>query len=114
MKPTPGPWAVGYGKQGVTGPRAAPHVYWEEEDCRVVYIPIRREKGMEVIAWVAASSGSKKDLMPDARLISAAPELLEALKLLLRYATPAPGLAYEWNDAMDKSRAAIAKTEGRD
>ena len=50
----------------------------------------------------------------DARLIAAAPDLLEALRDVLDYATAGPngtGLTENWN-VVKAARAAIAKAEG--
>jgi hypothetical protein len=52
----------------------------------------------------------------DARLIAAAPELLEALRYTLQYAEKlekAAGLSSAANVSLDKARAAIAKAEGK-
>lgn len=52
---------------------------------------------------------TEDETFSNARLIAAAPELLEALKLL---ATLVTGLG--WNgEAIDQANAAIAKAEGR-
>ena len=50
----------------------------------------------------------------NARLIAAAPQLLEALKALQRQALQGNVRGDEWMDeALEKTRAAIAKAEGR-
>lgn len=109
----PGPWRAGYG-DGVTGPRAAPSAYWDETT--ISHVPVRR--GKEVVCWVASSRETDDDLLPDARLIAAAPEMLEALR-----EAEACAMRNGWMmDAQDDDRfakalcgirAAIAKAEGR-
>lgn len=51
----------------------------------------------------------------DARLIAAAPDLLEALSWLvdLQNGCPLPKYEADWNRTMAMARAAIAKAEGR-
>ena len=51
---------------------------------------------------------SKQDVRADARLIAAAPELLESLQSVLNSCLDSQGLA----DAYKQARAAIAKVEG--
>lgn len=79
---TPGPWAVGKN---------------ERSDER---IEVRAEPLGLLVALVEKSS--------DARLIAAAPELLEALRDVLAFdaRTDRP-------DVFDRARAAIAKAEGK-
>jgi hypothetical protein len=48
----------------------------------------------------------KDELIANARLIAAAPDLLEALKLLL-------SSAHDYQSGITEARAAIAKAEGR-
>jgi hypothetical protein len=50
----------------------------------------------------------------DARLISAAPDLLEALEGLCGLAELRPGHLHEYKNAVDAARAAIAKATGTD
>ena len=82
-KHTPGPWQA-YHDHG-----------WlvVESKCENLYVRI--EKG-----------SSARKHMPDARLIAAAPELLEALRKLL-FADD-----QEWDAAVVAARAAIARAEG--
>jgi hypothetical protein len=58
---------------------------------------------------VALGSRSTDETKANARLIAAAPELLEALKSLLNYANLG---AYQRADTVKAARAAIAKAEG--
>lgn len=97
-KHTPGPWFVGYG-EGVTGGRAAASVYWDETNvCEQVI-----RKGDAVVCYVA-SVRKEDDLLPDARLIAAAPDLLEALRECLSCEFAVTDKA-----AIAKAEAAIAK-----
>jgi hypothetical protein len=97
-KHTPGPWTLGGittlpGKPATTG----------------IWGP-RQNIGDQSGPWIA-----KEVLVQDARLIMAAPELLEALNDLL-YEVVASGNGnakdFGWPEAVAKSRAAIAKAEG--
>jgi hypothetical protein len=58
------------------------------------------------------SSRSREEILANARLIAAAPDLLEALKALLFNATHGNGLEAHYR-AQDDARAAIAKAEGK-
>ena len=60
------------------------------------------------------ASIAKNDRPANARLIAAAPDLLEALKALQRQALQGNARGDEWMDeALELTRAAIAKAEGR-
>ncbi len=105
-KHTPGPWHTGEG------------------------VPYSQTVQMKVCGWDRRPDATGHDYFAcgprvrteeqakaDARLIAAAPELLEALKRLLEHAewvgTPR---GYSWDDfkdVIDPARAAIAKAEGR-
>ena len=87
-KHTPGPWMAGNGKKGTP---AKASVYAKIGDIQVK------------IAWCDATLGFPHCVV-NARLIAAAPDLLDALKEML------PGAeAMGWNT--EKARAAIAKAE---
>lgn len=101
-KPTPGPWTVGRTRTvthsgGIFGTETAVH----RGDAA--------SRG-NCIA-IAYGHGALSHSEDDARLIAAAPDLLEALKSML--------IDSEWGDwsshanAIEKARAAIAKAERR-
>lgn len=80
---------------------------WTVTDC-ASHIQIHRE-GWPRDAWSVACIGHQAQDIANARLISAAPELLEALQELLRD----PYLSDPINsDRMAKSRLAVAKATG--
>lgn len=85
-KHTPGPWRVGKG-----GPNMCPTV--------------GTEKGL-MVAMVAY--GDSHPTQANARLIAAAPDLLEALENL----TIAIGMGWDLDGVLEVSRAAIAKAKG--
>jgi hypothetical protein len=58
------------------------------------------------------SSRSREEILANACLIAAAPDLLAALKALLFNATYGNGLEADYR-AQDEARAAIAKAEGK-
>lgn len=107
-KHTPGPWVVIHGKNVFSslgadagdGCKADDDDRWYIADCE---IGSTRVAGLHTLISIDASNAN-------ARLISAAPELLEALELLL-------GKAYKqnFNDAypeiLEKCEAAIAKAK---
>lgn len=107
MSHTPGPWIAGYG-DGITGPRASFVAYLPEG--RFNRIPIQREG--QPIAWVISDTEDKDNLTPDACLIAAAPDLLEALKDIMQvirtYELVPESVSY-----MQQATAAIAKAEGK-
>lgn len=86
VKHTPGPWTVGY------------------NDNQCVYSDYRQ---------VASVQCNQKEWEANARLIAAAPELLEALKEVLAWASY--GVPNARKEQMRKAvGGAIAKAEGRD
>lgn len=98
MAHTPGPWVV------VNGTAVAPQWAPRERVAKTIAVNLRADEDgafPEVGEWQHA----------DARLIAAAPELLDALKESL-------DVMGEWGDDGDpawasRARAAIAKAEGR-
>ena len=92
-KHTPGPWVTGNGKKGT---RAETSVYAEIND---VYIKI---------AWCDATLGYPH-CVANARLIAAAPDLLEALKTLPQSLAATDDDLNRW---LERANAAIAKAEG--
>lgn len=118
-KHTPGPWLVGYwsGRCNKESHKPGMHPGLRGND-PCVYDPyfvegsgIASANGSSV---VSVNGGELVMLPEDARLISAAPELLEALEAMLN---AEPG--YEWGGysteelaAMEKAQAAIAKATG--
>lgn len=112
VKHTPGPWEFGFG-DGVYGPRAAPTCYLDGNG--FLQIPIR--VGKNPVAWILSSRPDGHE-DADARLIAAAPELLEALRELLDEHVRTLPYAYGTDDDPEDSaivrfgRAAIAKATG--
>lgn len=94
MKHTPGPWRIELGRYGV--PRA-----------------IRGPESAEfrnIINWNGLSSPSRPESVANARLIAAAPDLLEALEMLADpMRTPTDG---DPSVLREFARAAIAKAKG--
>lgn len=103
-KHTPGPWRV----VGTTA-----------NDSYFVEHGQMGEPGHVVIAGLRPETRRKiprllQDVADDARLIAAAPELLEALKDHIRWydgGTPAPEI--DERELIARTRAAIAKVEGK-
>jgi spermidine/putrescine-binding protein len=92
-KYTPGPWVTGNGKNGT---RAETSVYAEIGD---IYVKI---------AWCDATLGYPH-CVANARLIAAAPDLLEALKTLPQSLAATDDDLNRW---LERAKAAIAKAEG--
>ncbi len=94
-KHTPGPWAVRYDY--------------------VVQAPAYEDGRLVPVAQPYGVNCDGTDLFANARLIAAAPELLEAL-ILLEAEMVASGNAgsvdFGWKPAIEKTRAAIAKATG--
>jgi hypothetical protein len=94
-KHTPGPWKA-------------------DDKGKAVFIPLRahhcEQLGIQVgfVSWE-----DDKESLANARLIAAAPELLEALKRIAKIGNQPYGTDYEEIDeAREIARAAIAKAEG--
>lgn len=104
---TPGDWTAGWGN-GVTGPRAAPSVHWD--GLGFPQVPIRA--GEEVVAWVVSTEGTVADLMPDAHLLAAARDLLDAARAMTE-AVSFP-MTNKERKAYVRTLNAIAKAEGRE
>ena len=112
-KHTPGPWTVHngtdvfgpHGGDSGDGAKANDNDGWQVADCAV---------GLTAYAGQYVELGSEVR-KANARLIAAAPELLEALKEFVEVVRNA---GVEWCDgvldAQDRARAAIAKAEGRE
>ena len=97
MKHTPGPW--------ITRLESAP----------MHAVQLAGQYGRAIVAYVPAPEGwSLAHQDANARLIAAAPELLDALKRMLAAydADKARGIAFGNDNAADQARAAIAKAEG--
>ena len=92
VKHTPGPWFI-------TGSMTK---YVEAR------IPGRMIQEVAACGPTAADDGYGEQQMANARLIAAAPELLEALESVLENCLDSDGLAA----AYEKARAAIAKAKG--
>lgn len=92
MTHTPGPWKVMYGKKY---PRA------------IVRVNSTNEPGgiNSIVRWNGIGLPSSPEAVANARLIAAAPDLLEALHGVLR-------VTDRKTDEFDAARAAIAKAEG--
>lgn len=93
-KPTPGPWAV--------------HAH--ATDTYTIYVA-----GRHWDSWAVAHVGYTKEDEANARLISAAPDLLEALEFMLSvFNETYPDVADDEEDreAWAKARAAIRKATG--
>lgn len=88
-----------------------PGIWWAEPHTKTETLVMAAvDGGQEVVARVQ-STGYAGEMDANARLIAAAPDLLEALKRLTRdMETPRTRKATE---AWDAARAAIAKAEGR-
>lgn len=87
---TPGPWIV---KERVAG------------------FDILAPKSVYAVANDPGGDFGVIEDLEDARLIAAAPDLLEALENLLETST-GQGTHEQWLEAMDQARAAIAKAKG--
>jgi hypothetical protein len=104
-KHTPGPWGVG------SAPRSA---HTNKDKCLYIH-------GADPYAMVCELGSEKHpEHQANARLIAAAPDLLAALRDVLRYCVTSSGLpdlgkgrTPEQQAAMNQARAAIEKAEGQ-
>jgi len=103
---TPGPWAWSEDKWngGWSG------LYAEDET--PVVVPQSRNDGDDGAAWFASVDDVDEEGLTDAdrALISAAPELYEALTLVLAH-LPEPGCAI-WRDVQSRAMQALDKARG--
>jgi hypothetical protein len=104
-KHTPGPWRIvidddGNSLSGRPMIAAAP-----ELDCAIVHWD-----GFEQEFWESARG--KKEMHANARLIAAAPDLLEALERCLNFIENTESEMGDTLECGDKARAAIAKAKG--
>jgi hypothetical protein len=77
-----------------------------------VFVAVVKEvggNGEELAAVIAAGDISEEEALANGRLFAAAPELLEACKLMAGYG---PGKMPDGRDTDDVLRAAISKAEG--
>lgn len=79
---------------------------------RTVYVD--SASGMRTTAWPATIDCGGQPNEANARLISAAPDMLEALKEIVRTEVVEYLVHPEQFDAINMARAALAKAEGRD
>ena len=86
---TPGPWAV---------------KHHEDTDTYSIYVA-----GQEWNSWTVAALGYAKEDEANARLIAAAPDLLEALQYMLEVC---PSINQQGKEAHLRAHAAIAKATG--
>lgn len=96
MKPkhTPGPWKVAHGMRGLQNLKVH---------------GVENNEGLGIV-----NCGTGKDGEANARLIAAAPDMLEALKLIVKMGNDSSpeGIAVI-NRGYEMAAAAIAKVEGR-
>lgn len=97
-KHTPGPW------------------FTKREGFSTVYVEARlRGSTIQEVAACGPTEAGSEQQEANARLIAAAPDLLEALILLEREMVEsgnASSVDYGWKPAIEKTRAAIAKAMG--
>lgn len=98
---TPGPWFVGGVRQKLAGQQALGIFRFNAEG--------NRDENIASV-WYDPRDGAGT---PDARLIAAAPDLLEALKAMLPEANAEEQHCRPSFETCEKARAAIAKAEGR-
>ncbi len=102
---TPGPWKVGNGDIFADGN--------ETSDFDDIVICAIGQSGGGRSHEYAVVKAHKPEGRANARLIAAAPELLEALKEIRRVGDDKMAFASEWAAAVAKADAAISKAEGR-
>ena len=104
IRHTPGPWELGeyenaLGYDCMTGGVKAGPVYLDGA-----------QYGQKTCAEIEADQLAR--MMADARLIAAAPDLLEALEGILPYLEEDPDDDGDYNERIRTVRTAIAKTKG--
>ena len=100
-KHTPGPWKFYKGKL-------------RPKFSQVMIIEIRDKTGKSIVKWTGFDGVNlpKKEIEANARLMAAAPELLEALKTLITALDNCPGEFNYPAKIEDMARAVIAKAKG--
>jgi hypothetical protein len=98
---TPGPWSW----------KIEPQAYPESDDADLPAV-VRSANGKEVVT-IYERYCTDGDYEANARLIAAAPDLLDALKRLESTARILPESMDEPGSAMSQARAAISRAEGR-
>lgn len=93
-KHTPGPWVISY---------------THDDNLSIAIDDDPGIQGERNYDLVTVTHGDPDELLANARLISAAPELLDALKSMLNLGNLG---AYERADAVKAARAAVAKATG--
>lgn len=88
---TPGPWRT---------------------DCRLIGGQIRITQVPNANMTVAQVNGRQGEQEANARLIAAAPELLEALERLMLSRDASWTGGHDWEEALDEAAAALAKARG--
>lgn len=101
MPHTPGPWATVDAEWMIS----------QRSGMGYRYFPVRSSGQTWDIANVFADEDDP-EMLANARLIAAAPELLQELKRLLSMWEKAIGWEKDYMDMGDAARAAIAKAEG--
>lgn len=96
---TPGPWHVS--EKGFIAGESAPTVYATDDELR--YVAFCNDRWNE--------KGRETDNLANARLIAAAPELLESLEAMYAMFN-GNGVTPEDDAAIDAARSAIAKATG--
>ena len=120
-KHTPGPWDawIGASKFSITGPGAAATSFFlvADKDLARLIIQIGSESGE---APAVATGNSVERARANARLIAAAPDLLEACVAMIEWDEREKDHSVDFHARMalcdaafQKARAAIAKAEGR-
>ena len=98
-KHTPGPWEIGDIEDG-----------WVEIDSRISNI---HHLGLAKVVWKMEDDEKTPRCEANARLIAAAPEMLEALEFFVERFSPVEHeLIFSKRHALQKARAAIAKATG--
>ncbi|GBQ89115.1 hypothetical protein [Asaia krungthepensis] len=94
---TPGPWVVGKGAG----------YFIKRPNARMAHL-VGMTPGF---SGVGAESGNDEEARANAHLMSASPELFDALKQMVSLAT-GPCNTRDMTEALDRARAALAKAKG--